>query len=81
MAIERRDRDGNRWRCDNANRSSDERDSTLSWNVAQPQLCSRIHQQRYAATAHPKELEAAKESAAMPNFECDAAACSLGHGG
>ena len=52
-------------------------DSTSFRNVAQPKAYSTIHQQRYAATAHPKEVEAARESAAMSNFECDAEACSL----
>ena len=60
---------------------SDDGGNTLFRNVAQLKTCNRNHQQRYAATAHPTEGEAAKESAAMLSFECDAEACSLGHGG
>ena len=82
-ATDRRDLDENHnlSRRDDATRSSDDGDSTLFEYVAQPQLRSKTHQQRYAATAHPTEGEAAKESAAMLSFECDAEACSLGHGG
>jgi len=61
--------------------SSDDGDSTLFGNVAELRTYSKIHRQRYAATAHPTEVKAAKESAAMSNFECDAEACSLDHGG
>ncbi len=74
-------RNRNRLKHDDANRSSDDGNSMLFRNAGQPKLRSKIHQQRYAAKAHPTEGEAAKESAAMLNFECDAAACSLGHGG
>ena len=71
----------NSQRRGNAISWSDDGDSTLFGNVAQLRTCNRIHRQRDAATAHPTEVEAAKESAAMSNFECDAGACSLGHGG
>lgn len=56
---------------------SDDGGSTLFRNDAQLKPCNKFHQQRYAATAHPKEVEAAKKSAAMRIFECDAEACSL----
>ena len=66
---------------DNAVSWSADGDGTLFRNVAELWTCNRIHRQRYAATAHPTEVEAAKESAANLDFECDAEACSLGHGG
>jgi len=50
---------------ENAIHESDDGDRTLFGNVAQPKAYNKIHQQRYAATAHPTEVEAAKESAAM----------------
>ena len=55
----------NRLRREDADRASDDGDSRLSRNVAQLQLYSTIRQQLYAATGHPKEVEAAKERAAM----------------
>jgi hypothetical protein len=50
---------------DHAIHRSDDDDSTLFRNVAQPGLCNKTHQQRYAATAHSLEEGAAKELAGM----------------
>lgn len=55
----------NCWQRDHAIHRSVDGDSTLFRNVAQPGLRNKTRQQRYAATAHPMEGEAAKELAAM----------------
>ena len=66
---------------EHAIRLSGDGKNTLETRVAHPQTCNTSHPQRYAAKAHPTEVEAAIESAAMQIFECDAEACSLGHRG
>lgn len=55
----------NWWQRDHAIQRNDDGDSTVSPGVAPRTSCSNTHQQRYAATAHSTEAEAAKESAAM----------------
>ncbi len=53
----------------------------LETRFAHPTTRNTSHPQQYAAKAHPTGVEAAIESAAMSNFECDAGACSLGQRG
>jgi hypothetical protein len=55
--------------------------NTLERRFEHPNTRNTIRPQRYAAKAHPTGVEAAKKSAAMQIFECNAEACSLGHGG
>lgn len=61
-------------------RSGDDR-NTLQRRFARPKTRNTNRPQRYAAKAHPTGVKAAKKSAAMQIFECNAEACSLGHGG